>query len=540
VIGTAHGTAWVALTSFIGFITSRVADDLDVATSNVTRAVWIGSAISVALTITVIVRRSGVPGRRLTLIRYGATGVGALVVALAPSIVFVNVGMVLAPGAMLALTPIRPAVAARFSPSTWRNTRGGQPRLDGTFTGLSRAWSYATMAALGVLIPTIALIGPSAWRIAAAVFAAWVAVQTVILAKSDLLSQPPASERIEAVWDLWDVLKGGELRRGLWALGCSVLITTLVSVSIEPFLADPALLGRNAGVFAGLLGLVQLAIIPAVLRHGQRSDADVRHSSQLAASWLAISGVVALVTVLELPEPLLLSFIVIAVALMWMGAGPVNDATRTYASRDGIEADAMATLFQQAFYNLGALSGTLVHTSAVLRVAGGPWRLIVAAWVGVALCALYVTRRHEYRGEVLLRVGRTTKPGVSIAASRVGGRPDLLHIWLDVDGIPAHVRAPRGSLIVIHGPKRRRHPDSSRIALTTVRLGAGGWLWPRGKEEGRLWPWRRFPILDNGELVGIGRWHSWPGTWIVQGGRTFLHSDGLNRPKTIRVYIHNE
>jgi hypothetical protein len=521
--GVSNGTAWLLLTSFIGTAVVPMAADLRTATTAITLTATLAGAVGLGAMIWSTVRRVGVPSRWVTAGAFWSAAAGLIIVATARGALGVDIGMLPAGLPMWALSPVRSATAARF---------GGAGRRDGTFTARSRAWMYAALSVLGMAVGAIASLGPHAWRLATLALAAWVATLGAALASRQRHPAPtPRHERLVA-WRLLDLLTDGGLRRRIGGLFCAGMLVQLCWQEIERELAGPGLLGSEAVRLMAVLPLVRLAAIPGVLHHGRMSDNAVRHSARLAAFWLVGSGAVVAVTEVapgRLPAGVTILAITAGVGLVERGAGPTNDAARTYASRIAREADQLATIAQLLALGTGSLLASRLG-----------WRDAVAAWTVTSGLAAYAAVRRSYHAASPDRLG---------VIGHTAGRDALAFSWLHADRRAGAVRigfllgGDRGSRgTVISGPGDRLVlvgslipdlPEGQTITLATVQLADGR---PRSRarrpcQRGRLWPGARFPVLVDGQLVGRGRWWSWPGTWALgDDGNLELRSATLLRP----------
>lgn len=533
VIGLGHGAATFAVTAFIGSITSHVAVDLAVHNQAVTAANTAGGVFGSLFALLIIVRRRGVPRKWVTVSLFQFAAVGLIVIAGAglrstvPGIWLVYGGLCVVSLALVALTPIRPAVAAQFR----------DHKLDGTFTSRSRAWSYGSIGVLVLLVGAITA-SPLEWRVATLVLAAWMSVCGLMLALfKQFPKETPSSERIGA-WELWDVMRAGQQRRLVIAVGAAAFTAQLVYVSLEPFLSAPALLGAAASAWVGVgLGVVKLGIVPVIRRQGALSDDRVRRSARRAARALAASAAVAAVTIPHFPLQIVLPALLLAVVLVELGNGPMADAARTYGSRLGIEADAMSTVAQQLSYDIAGV----IATFAQIRLLGlftfiTPWQRVVIAWLIAAVIVVALTWRSEWRDHPRARLRTNRGPAeLQIGVGLYRNTLARFRLVVTLRDRSMTVRAPDGSRFEVHTVIEGGERDP-RIPTCIVWFGVTR---PRPRRQrrraGKLFPGARFPIVADGRRIGHGRWLGRPGSWELRDGTTICRSDELEHEVISRL-----
>jgi hypothetical protein len=447
-IGLAHGASTFAAAALIGSITSRIATSLGVHNGTITAANTAGGACGTVLAVLIIVTRRGVPRRTVTVAIFTAAAVGACLVAVAGlpfaprGIAWVYGGLCLLSLALVSLTPIRPAVAARFAAE----------KLDGTFTSRSRAWSYGSIGTLALVVGGVA-VSPLGWRVATAILAIWLFSCGLMLLFFRQYPNPTKPEDRLDPWELWRLIRAGEQRRMVVAVGATAFTAQLVYVSFEPFLSGADRLGGRAPLAVGIgLAGVKLALVPLIFRQGDLADDRVRRSAQRAARYLAAAAPVTALALVVEPLPALLAVLLVASVLVELGNGPMGDAARTYGSRLGIEADAMTTVAQQVCYGLAGLVATLAQLPGVLTEFQ---RLVMAV-------ARPLSHPSSFGVVVVVMLAAT-----SLAASKTHRSE-----WRD---------EPRGRCASSHGPAARRRsppticsPGSATLRPTSRRPMTGG------------------------------------------------------------------
>jgi hypothetical protein len=546
-----------AVASFVGAITSHIASGLSVANGIVTGANTAGGIWGSLLAVVIIGRRRGVPRRWVTVTFFLAAAAGAGMVAVAglpfarPGILFVYVGLCLLSLALVSLAPVRPAVAASFKAA----------RLDGTFTSRSRAWSYASIGVLALVVGGTATTTPG-WRVATAIFAGWLVVCALMLAG---FRQFPAVTRLEDrldPWDLWTLLRTGEQRRMVIAVGATAFTAQLVYVSLEPFLSGTSRLGSAASLFVGGgLAVVKLALVPLILRQGQLSDDRVRRSAQRAAWFLTASALVGAASVIAQPLATLLLVLLVASFLVELGNGPMGDAARTYGSRLGIEADAMTTVAQQLAYDVAGVVATLVqlpacldwirHTAVALASPVSRitmWDLVVVALLVAGIVVNRTTFRNEWRDDPRGRVTPVRGPAeLRFTIGISTGTLARYHLFGLVRNSPVNIPdASDGARFYVHTVLSGGTRDP-RVPTLIAAIGARRSR-PVRRTRGRLYPFAVVPIVGVRQepggpsqmlRVGSGRWLGRPGTWAIEDDQLVLRSPELARPLITRLRRHN-
>ncbi len=558
VIGLVHGAAMFAVATFIGAITSHVAASLMVGNGWVTGANTFGGMWGSVLAIVIIVRRRGVPRRSVTVSYFLAAAAGAALVAVAglpfarPGILFLYLGLCLLALALVALTPVRPAVARSFA---------GIGR-DGTFTSRSRAWSYGSIGVLALVVGGVAT-SPLGWRVGTGIFAGWLIVCAVMLARfRQYPRRTRAQDRLDP-WALWRLARFGEQQRMVAAVGASAFTAEMVYISFEPFLSAPSRLGAAAPVFVGAgLAVVKLVLVPFILRQGELSDERVRRSAQRAARYLAAGSLVAVLALVSQPVATLLAVLWVASLLIELGVGPMADAARTYGSRLALEADAMTTVMQQEAYDIAGLVATVIQlpwflawmqhgAAASARLLGhlSFFPLVIVALLGAGGTVLLTTSHNAWTeipgtrlvvndGPPTIRLTVGLVPG-TLAVYRVHAQVRCAHVTIP--------RMPDGGRFVVHSvlpggtSDPQVHTCDARLDRKRPR--------PLRRTRGLLYPYRRVPTVGwqtgpTGPFgpplrVGWTRWRGSPGTWALEEHAVVITSDELNRQLVTGGERHN-
>jgi hypothetical protein len=520
-IGTAHGTSQVAATGFLGLLVTRIAADLHASEGHVKGAAVLGLFTVMALTLVLVLSRRGDARKGFAAAGFAAAAVGLLAIALRPWSAVLYGGMILAALPTLTLTPIRTATARAFR----RHQR------DGSFTGHSRAWSYAVRAGLTAGIAGVAFLLPEGWRIATAGLGLWLAGVGATLWRARLPVEPRPEGRI-SLWQVWDQVRATELRSSLLALACSNFVLELVLLSLEPFLAGAGLHGR-ATLAVGLLGFLPLASLPMVRRFGELSNDRVWRAGTLAARFLLVSGGLVLGTLAPLPLWLVVLVTVAALAGVEFGVGPLNDSARTYASRQGFAADALATFCTAAAYYAGGQVAQLSSTAG--------WGLVVAGWASAAVLAVLLLRRHERRPkDPWLRVLRPRTPEVGLTLGRLTGTDARVRLWFDVGPIRSYTTVKEGDLLRLTTPLDTGAESPPDVTVFEVSFRAAWRPRPPRRRRGRLYPGARFAcVAEDGRQFGVGVWWGGRGRWEIADGRTRLISQSLLRPLSVTPFEHN-
>ena len=569
VIGLLHGASMFAVATFIGTITNDVAGSLGVQNGVVTGANTLGGMCGSVLAVLIIVLRRGVPPRWVAVAIFMASAVGAGFVAVAGlkfapgGIAWVYGGLCLASLALVSLTPVRPAVAASFASA----------KLDGTFTSRARAWSYGSIGTLALVVGGVAT-SPLGWRVATAIFAVWLATCGIMLLFFRQYPDPTEPEDRLDPWGLWTLIRAGEQRRMVIAVGATAFTAQLVYVSFEPFLSGPGRLGLRAPLAVGIgLAVVKLALVPLIVRQGKLADDRVRRSAQRAARYLAASALVAALSLVVESLAALLAVLLVAALLVELGNGPMGDAARTYGSRLGIEADAMTTVAQQVCYDLAGIVATLVQlppflasiqriVTAGARLLSHPstFGLVIVALIGAAVLVMRMTHGSEWRDDPNGRVVASQGPGEIRLNIGIHTRTHATyHLFATVRDSPVNLPEARDrGRFFVHSILPGGTADP-RVPTLVLLVGAHR-LRPLRRTEGRLFPGAIVPAVGirqrsedavrgtqaEAELLraGWGVWLGRPGAWRVERdpqtqGAMVLRSPELNATVVTRFQRHN-